>query len=331
MGNSVRINFNYKFSRNITERKLNLIPLEALSYTPAGMYNFVYCYDDLSLWVGNGSYSWDLLAKGLKLPGDKFSQFSIVQRGLQFEITQLGGGGELVIPDGSISPEKLTEKYLKASGDTCTGRLILKKEKEGSYLEFQDTDGTVLGKFDFTGIFYAYGTPNRAPYASGAYRAYRNGSIRMDMSSLGGGYYIDLYDNFNPQAKVRLYSQGESWFDGGIVRFGKSLIIDMNPLLESLRDGIIERDPETGELWFTNGDSRTQLSNQSGGGSVSLRTQRRSLWESPYCYEGTSLPNVLEDEPKWNISRILVDELGDTETKTLTNVKWSEVLTLNFN
>ena len=58
---------------------------------------------------------------------------------------------------------------------------------------------------------------------------------------------------------------------------------------------------------------------------------KRHKWLSPYSYNGKAVAGSLESDAVWKIVRIEIAGDGSvTETKTLNNVKWNDVLTLIF-
>lgn len=58
--------------------------------------------------------------------------------------------------------------------------------------------------------------------------------------------------------------------------------------------------------------------------------ERRHDWVTPYDYCGTAVLGSLETAAVWTITRITVFSSGNISTSTLTNVKWSDHLTLSY-
>lgn len=65
-------------------------------------------------------------------------------------------------------------------------------------------------------------------------------------------------------------------------------------------------------------------------GQDAITYEKRHAWHAPYSYCGKAPLGSDEDDEVWTVTRITVAADGSTTKSTRTNVKWSEILTLNF-
>jgi len=65
-------------------------------------------------------------------------------------------------------------------------------------------------------------------------------------------------------------------------------------------------------------------------GQDAITYEKRYAWDAPHSYCGKAPLGSDEDDEVWTVTRITVAADGSTTKSTLTNVKWSEILTLNF-
>ena len=150
------------------------------------------------------------------------------------------------------------EKYDK-SGGPIDGLVDLLTERVGNCFRVKDkATGFILLDIDQYGHINSYGTPNTPPYASGAFNVWRNGNLRLQMTTEGGAFVLNMYDNSN-NLVMKFHTAGESIFNGGNIVVGNGMTITPQYLLETLIDGKIERDVTTGKLYFTNGTERKEL------------------------------------------------------------------------
>lgn len=200
------------------------------------------------------------------------------------------------------------------------GHLVIITDRSDSSVKLLDkSTGNLMFEINKYGQINSYGTTNMYPFSSGAVNTYRNGKLRIQQTTVGGHFQLNMW-NDNDVLMARIDTNGDSFFYGGKVKFGKPIIVEKNTLLTQLVDGAIERDEETGKLFFTNGNERTEL----GSSAV----EKRHLFSAPYDYCGIAPSGTSEDVAKWKITRLTI---GETIDKTvLDGVKWSDLLTLNF-
>lgn len=104
------------------------------------------------------------------------------------------------------------------------GDLMIKTDRINNSITVCDkTTDTVLFEVNKYGQINSYGTPNISPHASGAVNTYRNGKLRVQQTTVGGHFQINMW-NDNDDLMCCINTNGETFFKGGNVNiYGKKL------------------------------------------------------------------------------------------------------------
>ena len=100
---------------------------------------------------------------------------------------------------------------------------IITDRSESSLKVIDKVTGTLLIEFTKTDQINSHGTPGMSPFASGAVNTYRNNKLRIQQTTVGGHFQLNMF-NDDDELMCRLDTNGESWFRGGNVNlYGKKL------------------------------------------------------------------------------------------------------------